>query len=62
MTDGIKKELLPHQKSKGIPVKPGQTFKDLSKEQRDAYFQEHENKWKSRYNANRGTQQTFSRG
>lgn len=49
----------------GVQVKEGQNFASLSQEQRDAYFRDHENRWKKRYNSNRGTvlpQQSFSRG
>lgn len=42
-------------KRKGIPLPEGYTFQDLSKEQRDDYFQQAENKWKTEYNKKRGT-------
>ncbi len=49
---------------KGIPVERGQTFASLSQAQRDAYFRDHENNWKKRYNQNRTTiaSQSFTRG
>lgn len=49
----------------GIPVEEGQTFQNLSQAQRDAYFRNHENNWKKRYNQAQGTvatQQTITRG
>lgn len=38
--------------AQGIPVEPGQTWQDLSAEQRADYFDNHENTWKNRYNTN----------
>lgn len=58
------KNLFPNP-NKGVEVKEGQNFASLSQAERDAYFRAHENRWKTRYNANRGTvgvQQNFSRG
>jgi len=42
-------------KRKGIPLPEGYTFQDLSKEQRDDYFNQAEHAWKREYNKKRGT-------
>lgn len=42
-------------KRKGIPVPAGYTFQDLSKAQRDEYFNNQEHAWKKEYNKKRGT-------
>ncbi len=39
------------QESRGYPVEPGQTWHDLSREQRQAWMYNHENRWKKRYAA-----------
>lgn len=52
-------------KRKGIPVPPGYTFQDLSKAQRDEYFNNQESAWKKEYNKKRGTisaMSTLTRG
>lgn len=52
--------------SKGVKVEEGRNWvTGLTPEQRQRYFQEHEAKWKRKYNANRGTvnvNQNFTRG
>jgi shikimate kinase len=67
MDDARKKQMKAMFKdvNRGIEVKAGENFASLSKERRDQYFRDHENYWKKRYNAARGTvggQQNFSRG
>lgn len=42
-------------KRKGIPVPQGCTFQDLSKEQRDEFFNQEEQRWKKEYNKKKGT-------
>ena len=57
----VKSPYQPEQK--GVPVEEGKNWvTGLTLEQRKQFFHDHENKWKRRYNANRGTMQNFSRG
>lgn len=37
--------------NRGFPVKPGQTWHDLTPEQRKQWFTNHENRWKQNYTA-----------
>jgi predicted dithiol-disulfide oxidoreductase (DUF899 family) len=55
--------------SRGYPVKPGQTWLDLTPAQRREWFMNHENRWKSKYTAiaqrmgnGGGGEMTLSRG
>lgn len=36
-------------KTRGYPTEPGQTWHDLTPQQRAAWFQEHENRWKRKF-------------
>jgi hypothetical protein len=41
----------------GFPVEPGQDWRHLTPEQRNQWFRQHENKWKTRFGAtNRGVE------
>jgi hypothetical protein len=42
-------------KTRGFPVEAGQTWHDMTMQQRKQWFYEHENRWKTRFSAqNRG--------
>jgi len=43
-------------KSQGYPVEPGQTWHDLTMEQRHQWMANHENRWKIKFAANAGSE------
>jgi|GEM_PF-4102142 hypothetical protein len=56
------KEAVPYRKvSRGYPVQPGQTWHDLTPEQRKEWMTNHENRWKRNFNTkNTGMEQSMS--
>ena len=46
-------------KSKGYPVQPGQTWHDLTPQQRNEWFANHENRWKQRFQAQNSSVQAM---
>lgn len=43
--------------SKGVPVGPGETWHDLTLDERIAHMRNHENKWRSRFTKEAGAAQ-----
>lgn len=58
-----KKKLMFPNANKGVPVEKGKNWvTGLTNEQRQEELLKHENKWRTKYNANRAMKQNFMRG